>query len=521
MTWIVLGEQNGRIRLISKSTVTGLLPKGSYLTIEDGETKHILRVDESSQIEPYSPSPLIAELDLGSVAQDMKTQNQILAYRVKDLTRRTDGLIDFIKPQLTGRRSNREEVVTAISANNTGPKVFLATIYANNNQILCDEVGAPIAISLPEDMFFHQIMIVGRTGLGKSVCTKYLSQYFVETLKGAVLAINVKDTDFLRMDQPSTSYDDWKSEWEKLGESPHGIDNFTVYYPAISSIPRERGVDPSKFRRITLSIDELEPEALSGLLRNITDVASQNLPNIFRYWKEEEAPKDKTKKKTSFQDFILYFRKIAEDGSIFKTKNSRGEFADVTLHKGTIGNLLRSFDYARDFFDNADAKTLNAGDVLISGKYSVINVAVEKGVDFGAIVLRDLLHKIVQAKNSGEYDCEILIIIDEVHQFYNNESSKEALDDLDTICRTGRSQKIGVIFSSQTPSDIPRGLSNVINTKLFFNSDITSAKNLGIVIDPEEMSSLSKGYAFCSIYGLPQVKLIKFPVSYAGVFKKD
>lgn len=521
MSWIVLGEHDGRIRLISKSDVTGLLPKGSFLTVMDGETKHILRVDESYQTEPYSPSPLIAELDLGSIVQDMKTQNQILAYRVKDLSNRTDGLIDFIKPQLTGRRSNQEEVSTAVSADKPGPRVFLASVYANNNQILCDEAGAPITVSLPEDMFFHQIMIVGRTGLGKSVCTKYLSQYFVEHLKGAVLAINVKDTDFLKMDKPSSGFSDWASEWDAIRESPHGIDNFTVYYPALSEIPKEKGVDSSKFRKITLSIGELEPEALSGLLRNITDVASQSLPNIFRYWKEEVAEKDNSKGNPSFQDFIQYFRNNGDAGATFSTKNSRGELSSVVLHKGTIGNLLRNFDYARDFFDNEGAKTLDAEDVLIRGKFSVINVAVEKGVDFGAMVLRDLLHKIVQAKSSKEYDCEILIIIDEVHQFYNNESSKEALDDLDTICRTGRSQKIGVVFSSQTPSDIPRGLANVINTKLFFNSDSFSAKNLGIQVDSEEMSSLSKGYAFCSVYGLPQVRLIKFPVACSGVFEKD
>jgi DNA helicase HerA-like ATPase len=42
------------------------------------------------------------------------------------------------------------------------------------------------------------------------------------------------------------------------------------------------------------------------------------------------------------------------------------------------------------------------------------------------------------------------------------------LGDLDTICRTGRSKKIGVVFSSQNPQNLPKGLSSVINTKIFF-----------------------------------------------------
>ena len=56
-------------------------------------------------------------------------------------------------------------------------------------------------------MFFHQILICGKTGSGKTVASKYLAQFFVEELKkyGAVLAVNVKDIDLLTMDRPSKS----------------------------------------------------------------------------------------------------------------------------------------------------------------------------------------------------------------------------------------------------------------------------------------------------------------------------
>ncbi len=50
-------------------------------------------------------------------------------------------------------------------------------------------------------MFFHQMMVCGKTGSGKTVALKYLAQYFTETVEGAVLAVNVKDVDFLRIDQ--------------------------------------------------------------------------------------------------------------------------------------------------------------------------------------------------------------------------------------------------------------------------------------------------------------------------------
>ena len=106
-----------------------------------------------------------------------------------------------------------------------------------------------------------------------------------------------------------------------------------------------------------------------------------------------------------------------------------------------------------------------------------------------------------------------------MHQFYNTDSSKEALGDLDTICRTGRSKHIGVIFSSQNPTDIPKGLASVINTKIFFKSDISSAKSFGVRVSEEEMESLKKGYAVAIIHELSQLKVLKFPMSLSGVFE--
>lgn len=43
MEWIVLGEDKGRIKLVSKGSTTGLLPKGSYLTIVKGREQIYLK----------------------------------------------------------------------------------------------------------------------------------------------------------------------------------------------------------------------------------------------------------------------------------------------------------------------------------------------------------------------------------------------------------------------------------------------------------------------------------------------
>ncbi len=74
-----------------------------------------------------------------------------------------------------------------------------------------------------------------------------------------------------------------------------------------------------------------------------------------------------------------------------------------------------------------------------------------------------------------------------------------------------------MIFSSQTPSDIPAGLSNVINTKLIFKSAANAVKSLGMPISDAEIQTLKKGFACVNIHDMPQLKIVKFPLSYGGV----
>lgn len=518
MAWIVLKEDKGKIVLISKKPSReeedGLLPKGSFLTIDNdtNSTKFILRVDESYQHEPFSPSPMIVDMDLSGLYADKQCRNIVYAYRVRDISFRDDGLIDFIHPQSLARRSNQDEINEALGNTKEGPIVFVATIHSGQNQILCDEKRKLITAKLPEEIFFYQTQIAGKTGSGKTVATKYLAQYFAEQMHGAVLAINVKDIDFLTMDKPSNNTNEQVLiEWNSIGEKAHGIQNYKVYYPANTSIEGYKGINKEICEKITLKVTDIEPESLIGLLRNVSDIAEQSLPDIFRFWKGKVMEEGQR-----FNDFVGYFSERS-DTLVFDTLNIRDDVSSIQLHRGTFGNILRSLNSAIEFFDDPTAKALGHKEIIYPGMVSIINVAGDKGTQFGSILLRHLLKQIVRVKSEKRSDVPILVIIDEVHQFYNTESSKEALGDLDTICRTGRSQKIGVIFSSQNQEDLPKGLSNVINTKIFFKSDITSRSIYGVTND--EVQSLKAGYAIASIHDLPQLKILKFPLSFSGVIK--
>lgn len=59
-----------------------------------------------------------------------------------------------------------------------------------------------------------------------------------------------------------------------------------------------------------------------------------------------------------------------------------------------------------NFFDSTGAEILDADVILDRGKMSVINVANSKGIEFGAILLRDLLHKIVEKNRTGKTMCQ-------------------------------------------------------------------------------------------------------------------
>jgi hypothetical protein len=455
-------------------------------------------------------------MDLSGINADRQCKNEITAYRIKDEFEREDGMIDFIPPLTEARRSSQEEVDLALGMSQSGPKVFIATVQSNQNRILKDESGRHITASLPDEMFFHQILICGKTGSGKTVAMKYLAQYFTEVMEGAVLAVNVKDVDFLMMDKSSTSNDDKiKSEWETLGFPPHGVNNLTMYMPANRDYERIKGINVGLCKRITLSVDEIDPESLVGLLQGISDKGAMSLPGIFRYWRQY-----RRKGNENFSNFVKYFDE-SDDNKEFNTLNERGDESRIKLHSGTYENMRRSLDTTQEFFDNKNSINLGYKDILESGKMSILDFSGDKGPKFGSILLRDLLKKIVNAKDSLLSKVPILIIIDEVHQFYGSDDTKDALSDLDTICRTGRSKKIGIIFASQSLSDIPSGLSSVINTQISFKTDSSTLKNIGVRATQDEMEGLDTGFAFASIHGLPQLKILKFPLSYSGVVKNE
>jgi len=518
MTMITLQEENGKIVLVSKGNETrGILHYGSYLTVEDEKLgkKFILRVEESYQSTSFSISPMLVDMDISPLTQDQSLKNIVKASRIAELPPRNDGMSSYIRPLIKARLSNQEEIDYAFG-NSTGIPIFPATAYSRNYQILKDENGKALQVRIPDEVFFHQILITGATGSGKTVAMKYLAQYFVENLKdekglpGAVLAVNVKEEDLLYLDKATTGYSESdKKEWDDLGLSPHGVGSFRVYYTGRKIPNYTPKVDRSKCESITLKVGNLDPENLSGLLPNLTHHGSEQLPNIFRYWQSKVMKQNQT-----MRDFISYFDDPAKNRE-FNVLTANGDEYIYKINAGTYASLKTALQLSSDYFDNEDSKELDVKDILVRRKISVIDVSQKKGMGFGAVLLRDILDKIYRAKSESKIDVPILLIIDEVHEFYGSTRSREALETLDAIARKGRSLAIGVIFASQNPEDMPSGISKVVNSQISFKGSIGRININSQISDPE---SLMPGFAASKIHGLSQIKLVKFPLTLGGLF---
>lgn len=524
MTWIVLKEEKGFIKLISKSNSDRMVPKGAYLTVKDRdaqgkEIKFILRVEGTESWAEYEPSPLIAEHNIEGIPADRACRNIVTAYRVKTIEDTDDQGIAYIHPQTEADWSTQEEIDQAMGVdptNKKGPEVFVATVFNDDNKILRDKNKQMIKANLPEEFYYYQTMICGKTGSGKTVAMKYLAQYFVEKMGGAVLAINVKQDDLLRMNEAtniSDGNDAVAEEWRMLGEQPHGVKMFTVYYPAQSMPNNYAHLAKDNLEPITLNIATIEPEALVGALEDVTDKAASSLPGIFKKWRDDN---DKKKGEYRLNDFLNYIKKHDEDRN-FPTVDKYGNESFTILHPGTFNNIIFSLNNAQKYFDNPGSRMLEADDILVRHKMSVIDVA--NDVKFGSLVLRDLLKRLIKSKYEGSSSVPLLIIIDEVHQFYRDDTSAAALDDLNTICRTGRQKEIGVFFASQNPQDMPHGIASVVNTKIYLKTDGQSAKDIPTRLTAEEIEGLKKGYAIASIHELSKLRVLKFPVAFAGVMK--
>ena len=190
MSWIVIGQNKRFIELKSKKQDDiddGLLTVGSFLTVETGkDSKIILRVEDTHQVDPYGPTPLVAEMDIGGLDQDVKCYNKILAMRIKHISKRTDGKYDFIPARSEARLASEDEIRLALNSKKQGPVVFPATFFGVEYNLIQSKSEDFVNIHLDEEMYWHQTVILGKTGSGKTVAIKHLAKHFIDEMQEVI-----------------------------------------------------------------------------------------------------------------------------------------------------------------------------------------------------------------------------------------------------------------------------------------------------------------------------------------------
>ncbi len=514
--WIVRGtKREGAIELVSKGSGEGILPIGSFLTViddRDANKKFILRVDDSKQEEIFKPSLLLIEADLKLPYGEQKCTNIVSARRIFEKNIQADDMAAFIRPGLLARRSTQDEIDEALSLSKEGVKVFLATTLHDRASVLKGLDGKYIMASIPTDAFYHQMIIAGKTGSGKTTALKYLAQYFVEEMGGAVIAVNVKGKDLLYMNKPSGFNEENTKEWKQLDKSAHGVENFRIYVPFKANPDPLLDIDRRIVQYITLSVDDIEPNALADIMR-LTEIGESMLPDVFRFWQERvQQPGNR------FSDFVSYFSApSAERGAkVFHGISSSGNEPVYTFPPSTYNSINRELNFISQYFDASDSNAITLDAETLIQRRTMTALHLTEDIQFGSILLRDLIKKI-REHIIEHHDVPVLFIIDETHLFYDSNSSKTALEDLSVICRTGRQHRAAIVFASQNPNDIPRDLASVVATKIFFQSEKAEARNFGLTVDQVDIETLPKGYAAVKIFEQPHLRLIKFPKAFGGV----
>lgn len=513
-SWIVHQTSgDGLVELVSKGKNSGIIPIGTFLTVEDAGNKFFLRVARSVQEEIFKPSILLVEADLELPNYEQKIKNIIFAERINETNLSADDSSSFIKPGLLARRATQEEINVALTLSLEGVPVFLATSLFGRANILKGLNGTYITARLPVDAFYHQMIIAGKTGSGKTTALKYLAQYFIEEMDGAVVAVNVKGKDLLYMGEPSETNAQVENEWKYIGSKAHGVENTTIYLPYTKREFDGSDIQNSIIKKISLSVNDIEPETLTALMRNLSDIAETVLPDVFRYWLEEEK-----RESSKFSDFVEYFNsESSEQGTKrFKGKTVAGDKIEYPIATGTYNVLVREINQISQYFDapKSEAEPINIENLIQKGSLSILHLTNDK--EFGSILLRHIIKKVIDYMPK-DHSTPILFIIDETHIFYDSRTSQDALNDLSVVCRTGRQYKTAIIFASQSPRDIPQDLESVVATKIFFQSERKDASSFGLSAEGVDVETLPKGACVAKIYNQPYLRLLKFPMAFAGV----
>lgn len=341
---------------------------------------------------------------------------------------------------------SREKFIEAIK-NGYAPKGGKLIVGAG---MLNGEILSEAQVQIPLATLNRHGLIAGATGTGK---TKTL-QVLAEGLSANGIAVMMMDVkgDLSGIAAPGTENERISSRHQQLGIQwkPSG-------FPCeLMSLSDERGV------RLRATVSEFGPVLFSKIL-GLNDTQSGIVSLIFKYADDRELPL------LDLKDFKKVLQYCTNEG---KEEIKREYGAISTASASTILRKIIEVEEqgAEKFFGEHSFEVEDLLHLDEKGRGTVHIVRLtdiqDKPKLFSTFMLCLLAEIYQQFPEEGDLEQpKLVLFIDEAHLIFK-EASKALLDQLESIIKLIRSKGVGIIFCTQSPTDIPAAILGQLGLKI-------------------------------------------------------
>lgn len=340
-------------------------------------------------------------------------------------------------------------------------------------------------------LLFQSMFIGGVQGTGKTSMLKDLTLLIAQQPNTPAVVIFDAEEEYENIiDIPKTT--DSTRKMKKLGIKSIEPNNFEVLQigDQCGYCLTLRSIDPL---HLPIFLHELQPISFNLLQRIIQDIKNNNSGREFTF------PELR-------REIFVYLREPR-----YRLNQSI---------RDAISRALQSISL--DLFDIPDRTPINVEQMLRQGRVTIINVfnLRDDQQRIVALYLLALFHKynMKRSNNSTSDYSGVIFILDEVQRILpqnlsNTAYQRRIIQFLEEIHHRGRKRKYGIIYATQSPSDIKKIIVDLCNTKIFFQiqGNIEYLKQYLNKEQIELLKRLPTGIAFITCKGKHEPVKIKFP----------
>jgi uncharacterized protein len=293
-------------------------------------------------------------------------------------------------------------------------------------------------------------LIAGATGTGKTKTLQYIAEQL--SIKGVPsLLMDIKG-DLSGIAEEGTSNPKIEERHKKIGTTWKSTKCPVDFF----SLSNEKGA------RLRATVSEFGPILFSRIL-GLNDTQQSVVALIFKYCDDKELPL------LDLKDFKKVLNFITNEGK----DSISEEYGAVSV--ATVGTILRKVveleqQDAEKFFGERsfDVDDLCRLDDNGRGMISIVRLCdiQDKPALFSSFMMQMLAEIYATFPEEGDPERpKLMLFIDEAHLIFR-EASKSLLDQIDVIIKLIRSKGVGIIFITQSPTDIPENVLGQLGLKV-------------------------------------------------------